>query len=67
MIISTENRATMMAYRKGRSLEEFLGDMWERREAEKPREAKPSGAWPFVRASENVVGQARMLEMVRFG
>lgn len=36
MIISTENRATMAAYREGRTLEEYLSDIWPRRVAEHP-------------------------------
>lgn len=50
MIIPSENRATMKAYRNGRSIDRFLDDMWERREREIPRAAQSIGSWPFVRA-----------------
>lgn len=36
MIIPTEARATMAAYREGRTLEEYLSDIWARRVAEHP-------------------------------
>lgn len=50
MIISTENRATMAAYREGRTAEQFLDDMWQRREAESPRDAKSGAGWPYQSA-----------------
>lgn len=42
----------MMNLRVGRSLEEYLDAAWLYREAEKPRQAKSTGAWPFRRASD---------------
>jgi hypothetical protein len=55
MIIPTENRATMCAFREGRSLDQFLNDMWERRAVEHPRETRAKGAWPFKKVTTNVL------------
>lgn len=53
MMITTENRATMQAYRHGRSLEAFLDDMWARRAVEHgdrvdgaPEKTFGSDGWP---------------------
>ena len=48
-IVPTENRATMAAYREGRSIDQFLDDMWQRRFAENPCVTKSTGTWPFRR------------------
>ena len=45
--ISCEARATIQALRDGLTLEQYLNSMWDRREAENPREAKASKGWPY--------------------
>lgn len=50
-MIPSEARATMKAYREGRSLEQFLTEMWDRRATEKPLivqiVAVSVGQWPI--------------------
>lgn len=46
MIIPTENRATMKAYRVGLSEKQFISLMWKRRRVENPGPTKPRGKWP---------------------
>lgn len=53
MIIPTEARATMVALRQGRTLAQFLDEMWSRRRAEKPPGRITSkGKWPFNRDAQ---------------
>ncbi len=63
MIVPTEDRATMAAYREGRTLDQFLDDMWQRREAETPRAAKsaPDG-WPYRAALTAAAGNVTHLQ-----
>ena len=61
-IISTENRATMQAYREGRSLEDYLTEMWDRRATEHPRTDKSVGKWPcqiYAKAKDSNVTSIR--------
>lgn len=49
MQIPTESRATMLALRAGRTEKQFLAEIWSRRAAENPaqaKQAKPRGKWP---------------------
>ncbi|HCE08742.1 MAG TPA: hypothetical protein DEQ40_09115 [Oxalobacteraceae bacterium] len=44
--IPTEARATLAAYRLGRTEAQFLRDMWCRRRVEHPGRVKSTGQWP---------------------
>lgn len=46
MIIPTEARATLAAYRVGRTEKQFIADMWDRRRTEHPGRSKATGKWP---------------------
>jgi len=50
MIIPTEARATIAAYREGRTEKQFIADMWARRVAEHPCKRKARGEWPMKAA-----------------
>lgn len=57
MIPPTEARATMAAYREGRTLEQFISDMWERRAAEHPplpRVKRRRMVFPLQARADNV-------------
>lgn len=46
MIVPTESRATIAAYRVGRTEKQFIADMWDRRRTEHPGKKKATGKWP---------------------
>jgi hypothetical protein len=52
MIIPTEARATMQVYREGRTLEQFLDHVWERRDDKQSGPKKAKGKWPKTFGSQ---------------
>lgn len=47
LIISQESRATMVAIRGKLTVEQYLDAVWQHREAENPRHARPRWPWPI--------------------
>lgn len=52
MNISEDARFSIHAIRNGVSMEIFLRDMWERRDAGYTGPTKSTGAWPHVRVAD---------------
>lgn len=51
-MIPENARATIAAYREGKTEKQFLDYMWLRRRAEHPGRIKASGSWPITRAEQ---------------
>ena len=47
MIVPTEGRATMKAYHEGKSIDEYLDDIWARRRHEWGHAPSSGGGWPY--------------------
>jgi hypothetical protein len=61
----TEARDELKALAYGSSLSEYLDKVWARREAENPREAKSTGAWPYRSIKDQPASNVMPLKKVR--